>query len=421
MARRTYNVSIPQSANDAVMPQAVREQLNAQLPYYQQQASAPSYYEQHPNKAIIQGFLGGAGLNALFMPQMIEDAANKRRYEAYTKWGDVYKSAIEQQKNIDGITQPRYDTTLEQQRLDALNRERMAQGLQAIPDLYQRSLPGIDGEPAKQYDIPNYSPEARKAYMDSAFGGSDINYKNSLDNYTRDLNYNRPSNALGGLPGGGGNTLQGGVKTQMGTLEPPAAPMFVNDPKTIMEQLTSAGNNALSEGQKRFEFDQEAPKRLAEIQKLLAEGKTEQARQLLMQAQTATERQRPALIRAQARNENSGASLKDRTNPNLRAPNIIDLMTPEQRAQYAAVTASGQNKPMTAADGINLLKLQNAAAEKDWAGNPTPTAINAQAVLNRMQGGGFAGQGASRTTSGKVSNGKTARAEAVRKKILGKQ
>lgn len=155
--------------------------------------------------------------------------------------------------------------------------------------------------------------------------------------------------------------------------------------------------------------------------KLPSDIKEKLAEVALKNAQTSTEQQRPALVQAQTRNENSGASLKDRTDPNLRAPNIIDLMTPEQRAQYAAVTASGQNKPMTAADGINLLKLQNAAGEKDWAGNPTPTAVNAQAVLNRMQSGGFAGQGASRTTSGNVSNGQTKRAQTVLNKILGNQ
>jgi hypothetical protein len=130
--------------------------------------------------------------------------------------------------------------------------------------------------------------------------------------------------------------LQGNIKKS-----PLALPQYRN-PDIVKAGLdnanasTIAGFNGLPEYQK-LPF---------ETQKLIDEAFASNALGKQRQQETITETLKPLLIRSQVNENNANASLRNRTDPNLRtprAPNIIDLMTPEQRAAYAARTAAGTN------------------------------------------------------------------------------
>lgn len=128
--------------------------------------------------------------------------------------------------------------------------------------------------------------------------------------------------------------LQGNVNAS-----PLALPQYRN-PDIVKAGLDNANVSTIA-GFKGLPEYQKLP---FETQKLIDEAMAANALGGLRQQETITERSKPGLIQSQIQENRAGASLKSRTDPNLRtprAPNIIDLMTPEQRATYAQRTAQG--------------------------------------------------------------------------------
>jgi hypothetical protein len=259
---------------------------------YQFDATAPGYAELHPFKAAMRGF-GAMGIPGIWaVPQQARQYAQQRRDTAAARWQEYYNKALEQQKSIDAIIGPRIDTQLKQALVD---KGRQTGDVDPnAPDLYQQDLPSMDGTPVKQYDIPPYSKEALAAYQQGVFGASDVNYYNAASEPTQRNGYQVPLSVLNPVnkqPG-----LNAGI-TNYVPAEIPRAPFFVNDPKAIIEHLASVRNQAIKQGQKRYQFNEEAPQRQANVQKALAEV-------ALHQAQTATEKRRPALIQAETKYKN---------------------------------------------------------------------------------------------------------------------
>lgn len=408
--------NLPRSYVDA------NERLQASL---KQQLKQGSFIARHPVASNVLFGLAGAGLGAfagandpngnnhpflqaaslgLALPVLANASEKQRKSALIDKYNEVNKNLLEEQSKLDGIAQPRNDAVGLQMLLDKAKEQGLIpNGGNGIPDLYPRSLPPLDGSAAPaQPDIPIYSKEFLEAVRKGAFGGSDINYAQNLARENTSQFYGVPSGRMGtsSTPGSvGPNGLQGGV-TQENTAQPNIpAPFFVSDPQSIMNNLQQVQSSALAQGQKRYEFDQEAPKRAAEVQKLMidaqkaaSEGRAADALALLREAQRRTEQQRPALIRAEANQANARASLSNRTDPNLRAqraPNVIDLMTPQQRAQYAASTATGKQNVYSPAEAALEFKLQTLVqSDKDEQGNPiSPSAKEAaRQVLSKLQG-----------------------------------
>lgn len=404
----TYDVfqsgaALPSTYSDPGLPAGLRSDISNAYNTAANQYNEGSFRARHPIAGPGLDALIGAltlnPINALMFP-MLGQGKEARRKSAISEGFQTYaKNALENQKSADAIAQPRNDAMGNQALIDqAKSQGLIPSGMNGIPDLYSRSLPGMDGEAAAPTNVPVYSPGFLDSYRKGAFGGSDLNYfqdasrQNAAQFYGMSSGVTPPAVGGDATPG----ALTAGVsETNTGQANVPA-PFFVSDPGSIMDNLAKVQTDALTQGQNRYEFDQEAPKRAAEVQKLMAEGRVEEARRLLLGAQTTTEKQRPGLIKAQASEASASAALKNRTDPNLRsgggrAPNVIDLMTPEQRQQYAARTAAGlgaQYNPEQARLEYQLETTMN--SDRDAAGNPIPLAAKqaAAATLQRLRANG---------------------------------
>lgn len=332
---------------------------------------------------------------------------------SYRIWGmgDDYSAAVqtawrkrmdmlpEMQKNLDAVSQPRKDTMGTQALFDEAKRLGMIPS--TAPDLYRRDLPGMDGTPAKQHDIPNYSKEFLDSTRKGYFAGSDINTMMDLQDYQTSQNYNLPSQKLGTYIGNqsgvttnpDGTTTLSGNASQTVDARPqrPNIPFFVSDPQTMMTQVTSASNNALAEGQKRYQFDQEAPNRSASIQKDL-----EQARFYHRQGDTEAYQAKIAEIEAKYRGPLRQSEINRNNRPPVGGgggqPNHDAVMMQLYGADGLKKAGYGLPEGPSLNETYQRAALEDQAAQKDWFGNPTPEARRAQMVLDRV-GSGVAGAG----------------------------
>lgn len=226
-------------------------------------------------------------------------------------------------------------------------------------------------------DTPFIPEEAQKSLYSSRLGPSDIKAQIGLMPGVA-------NQAMGMLqPPGDGKTLQARVGMQDIQL-----PTAIGNPETLMNNIGEVFRTGLTQGTEKYKFDQEAPKRQAEIDKLtqeaknlIAEGKIKEAEAKIRQIQAKYAEQREkAEIGSINRSNTSGSS--------GRAPTMLEMMSPGQREAYFNKEAGLGPRQMSIEDTQKMVDLQTAAEEKEWlTGQPTTKAINAQAVLQRLNSG----------------------------------
>lgn len=272
--------------------------------------------------AALAGLAGGGILGAISAPMILnkaEDARHSSVVAGYKQTLDDLNKSYNQSLINQGLKDT-HDAPINlgeslQAQQDSLRHAGMIGN--ETPDLYPRTLPPMDeaayqaqnGHPWQQNRAPYMRPEDYNTLFKQAAGRSDIQaLADNLPGFTQ--SGMSVTNKTSGKPGE--------LQANSGSYSPTLPPIIVN-PDALQAQLAAGYQTGLSQGTERYKFDQEAPKRLAEVQILLAQGKTEQAKALLTGAQIQTERQMPAKVRAETFATTERGKLERRTDPNIRS------------------------------------------------------------------------------------------------------
>lgn len=282
------------------MAQPLPENLNAAIQaansVYEPLTTKQTFFERHPIMGAGLGLLMAGPGGAVALPASAKTKGRERRATAM----EAYRSAIN----------------------DAYAQENILKGLQESQNQGNVASDAlINSGMASPFAPGSYvSSDAMKSALDG--GTADKTYNRIRQDQQADFNNIMPG-ALRQIPPlpnmqpngspqagqpqmmddpslGQPQTLAGGISQQQQLPAQPMRPFTYNNPDLLKQAITNQTElqkTALSQAP-------DYAKVLPEIQKLLAEGKTEEAKALLIGAQTATEKQKPALVQAQTRFEN---------------------------------------------------------------------------------------------------------------------
>lgn len=291
------------------------------------------YADAHPIKAAISGFLSGGLPSALGAGAYSRAYRKQAQEKDITGFTDAYKQALANQKDLDAINILGNDS----QDTQALINEGQRLGIvsPSIPSISGQSLPGMNVEPGTTTRRV-HSKEFLDSFRNGAFGGSDLNYyqdssrQNALN--FRDIGQNLTPSTTSNVDANG---IKTGINKLNDTTNNVQAPFFVSNPTNIMQNLQQIQSAGLAQGTEKYKFDQEAPKRNAEIIKALSEGRSADALAILRKAQTDTERQMPAKVRAETFATTERGKLERRTDPNSTSGSASDPLLSLGRMQEA--------------------------------------------------------------------------------------
>ena len=381
------------NGNDASIAQT-QNAMDAAAQGYQKAYATKSFANAHP---ILGGLAGLAlmGPAGLLMPMVAKRNDMQRQADTYAAWQDFEKNALANQESMDKLQSGRNARDLGNQFIQ--------RGIDS--GTVAANTPNLD---------PNkyYRPEDVQFFTKTAYNPSNLNFGIQALNNQQQQSFGMPGQlppmATGeikqptnkplppvGNPGdtqpiqmddGTGGALQASVSRTVNDATPPydinSLPLFMSDEmaKSIFDKVSDVATNGLTQGQNRYEFDQEAPKRAAEIEKLqaevtkaLASGDANKALAAYRRMRTAME---PGLIKSQiAHNMRPPAG---------RAPNALEMMTPEQRAKYLQRLAEGKGDTYSPSDAMGEAKLEF------YANDPSvPPAMRqaAGSALTRLRGG----------------------------------
>lgn len=339
-----------------------------------------TYFSKHPIQATIMGLLSGAGPGGASIARR---ADAKNQVDLIKGFMEMSKVLGERQKLQDEITGPRNTLKMNQSLIDA---GRQAGGVSPdAPDLMQRNLPGMTDTPADPAQggfsvqpgklvadapIPYIAPADQQKFVQQVGAPSDLSAQMAL----------MPQVAKSGLGVFGGPEQQPGQLNTGVSEQQISLPPVIFDPQTMAGQVGDTFRSALGQGIANQKLPNEQAKLIAEAQKLMAEGKVEEARQKLIQAQTVTEQQMPALIKAQTSDEQASAALKNRTDPNQtsgRAATELEQMTPEQRKAYLDRKAYGDGPSTTDVNSLDSLRERIFHRDSEYKYDADPNTLNA--------------------------------------------
>lgn len=308
------NYGLPSSAG---LPDSLLQNLDSQRKVASDLYNNGSFHARHPRIAAgLDALIGATTLNPFMVAvQPVVGARNEKRRKAgiTQAYQDYQTNQLAQQKAIDELTMPRFATADANSRL---NTEIDAGRIN--PNTPTLNANGV------------YDTDYLKSVLSGSLNPASLGVMDSLINNQQGQSFDLPNqrryfHPTGSLQDGEmqpdtgrfANTLfagaQRGYKPIETQYDPSSLPTFISDQTfgNLQQAQTAAATNALTTGQNRYEFDEEAPKRAAEIQKALAEGDTERAKALLIGAQTVTEKTKPALIKAQTGNQNAQANFNN--------------------------------------------------------------------------------------------------------------
>ena len=381
------------NGNDASIAQT-QNAMDAAAQGYQKAYATKSFANAHP---ILGGLAGLAlmGPAGLLMPMVAKRNDMQRQADTYAAWQDFEKNALANQESMDKLQGPR-------------NYRNWANStIQQGQDLGQIN-PNAQNLDANSY----YRPEDIKAITEGTFAPAGLGLNDAIINNQQQQSFGMPGQlppmATGeikqptnkplppvGNPGdtqpiqmddGTGGALQAGISRTIKDIspayDPSQLPLFMpNDViNNIQGNQASVANNSLDEGQKRYQFDQEAPKRAAEIEKLQAEVTKALADGDLSKAKAAYTRLQTKLLPALTQSEIN----RNNRPPAGRAPNALEMMTPEQRVKYLQRLAEGKGDTYSPSDAMGEAKLEF------YANDPSvPPAMRqaAGSALTRLRGG----------------------------------
>lgn len=333
--------------------------LEQRLADINKNASVTSDYYAHgrQNKLryLVQGLIPGARENDNQYYQSLINAAKQKSITG----------AFEAQKNLNEVNDfQNFSDAIAGSVREDVKRKNLPE--EAMNLFYNNPLGTFQGDNYQQPQARGFSKEHAEYLLKGLYGDPATNSFTDRLKHVVNNQYQVPQGVAAppvqSTPEGQTQLSTGTEKTQ------PAQGLFFNPyAEQMMTGITSAGNNALGEGEKRYQFDQEAPKRdaetnklMAEMQKALAEKDHAKAQALLTQIQTKSEAAyRQAQIGALNRSGKTAG----------RAPNAIDLMTPEQKAQYAARISQG-DPTQSAPTATTIEALDGLRAKANDAGTP---------------------------------------------------
>jgi len=384
----------PQLPGNDASTAAMQSSLNNAAQGYQNAYNHEGWMSRHP---ILTGIAATAllGPGGVAMPIRAKMDEAQRKGDVFAAWQEFQKNALANQESMDKMQSGRNARDLGNQFIQ--------RGIDS--GTVAANTPNLD---------PNkyYRPEDVQFFTKTAYNPSNLNFGIQALNNQQQQSFSMPSQlppmATGeikqptnkplppvGNPGdtqpiqmddGTGGALQAGVSRTFNDATPPydinSLPLFMSDEmtKSIFDKVSDVATNGLTQGQDRYQFDQEAPKRAAEIEKLqaevtqaLASGDANKALAAYRRMRTAME---PGLIKSQiAHNMRPPAG---------RAPNALEMMTPEQRAQYLQRLAAGKGDTYSPSDAMGEAKLEF------YANDPSVPAAMRQAAgsaLTRLRGG----------------------------------
>jgi YD repeat-containing protein len=221
------------------------------------------------------------------------------------------------------------------------------------------------------------SPAARQNAIDSATAGADINDAQQQILGTQAASLGNARQAYDSVTGGGvtrgliaqpqnmpaipgyqnpyseSNPIQSVVQNDY---QAPLQPYRYTNPdiaKALIPAMAQITNTATTQLPDYVKAPGEVLLNMAKEEQSRKEADAAQALAGLRGQQTITERGVPALNAARANEANSSAAYNRRRyagGPAQRAPNVIDLMTPQQRMQYAARVAQGVSPEQAAGE-----------------------------------------------------------------------
>lgn len=277
-----------------------------------------SFHARHPRIAAgLDALVGATTLNPFMVvaqPMGAAKTEQRRKAGISQAYQDYQTNQLTQQKAIDELTMPRFAAADANSRLNTeINAGRIN------PNTPTLNANGV------------YDTDYLKSVLSGSLNPASLGVMDSLINNQQGQSFDLPNqrryfHPTGSLQDGEmqsepsgrfENTLfagaQRGYKPIETQYDPNSLPTFISDQTfgNLQQAQTAAATNALTTGQNRYEFDAEAPKRAAEIQKALAEGDAAKALSLLRGAQTVTEKTKPALIKAQTGNQNAQANFNN--------------------------------------------------------------------------------------------------------------
>lgn len=360
-------------AEERGIPQGVKNNIDAAAQGYNAAYNKGSFGTNHP---ILTAGLGALlmGPTGLLLPLIAKKNDQARKASAFEAYNNYVKGALENQKSADAIAQPRFE------------RNDTNQGIQTEIDARRinPNTPMLDSQGI-------YSTDYLKDRRHSSLNPASLNFLDSSLNNQQAQSYGLPSQTTFGQQQTVNKDQQQTVvkdpmwdysetptikanatevkKPIYSSYDPNLLPTSISDSTfgNLQSALTSAANTGLSQGTERYKFDQEAPKRDAEVAKLKAESATQLQLAVKYAQEGKTEESRRALMAAQARAAQAEASLRNRTNPNLRGGGGSNPTASSEMARMYELGAFG--KP----GSPEALKAYSAALQNDPSGYTTQT------------------------------------------------
>lgn len=406
--RNSQPPALPPGFDEQALPPDLKRRVAESFNQAQNDYSQGSFAARHP---VISNVMA-AGLGGLFMgpmglavgPMANQSHEQNRRAgisEAYT---NSLKGFLDNQKSIDTIAQPRNQ------------RDHVNKGIRTEIEARRinPNTPLLDSNAV-------YDTDFLKQQQAGSLNPASLNMMDSVINDQQQQSYGLPTRATLGQPqprlqdgvmdnGTGQPALNASAqqvyKPINQTYDPSDLPTFMSDSVfgNLQQAQTSVANNALTQGQNRFEFDQEAPKREAEVKKLAQEyqdlilkGKETEARTKLLQIE---QKYRAPMLQSEINRNNRP--------PGGGTASMLEMMDPNQRQAYFDKQAGITSGPPSVTDAYQMANLQNMAGEKEWGtGKPSKRALIAQEALRRLQGGGGHNPQFQSPVGGKPTGGST--------------
>jgi hypothetical protein len=334
MAEKQQNLRFqnPYTQLQDVLPDQVSN-ADAMAAAYQRAYDQHNFGVSHPVASGIIGLLTGGPQGALQATLGARQADQQRQVNLYKQYQDWSNNQIESQKNINEIRKGYAPGQVVNNVFDSSNIQSPVPKNALISDVLAQTL--LNGMTNPDQQTSNLETLDRVRHNNYNWVGNQSSVPQA---------YGQPQNqTLPPMPDA--QTLTGGVNISAEVPPPPKQAYTYSNPditKQLLIEATSAGNTGLTQGQDRYQFDQQAPDRLAERGLKTAQtGKT--------RAETVTEGKKPAYYQALTGQANrSGGSAG-------RAPGEFETIwnnaTPEQRMQIIANKANG-----SAGDGTGYNK-----------------------------------------------------------------
>lgn len=383
-----YNVS-PSASLDALSEQ------------YQAQYNKPSFASEHPVLTGLAGLaIAGPG-GAFALPSALKQKDQARKAALLAGYNQTVQNTLANQKAVDEYNMPRNQTQLTDQILQRINPN--------FPSLAAREVPSMGddiGPPAPvTNNTPVYSREFLENILKGAGAGSDSKYQQAASlnalRSSAQLTSGASSASSSGVGDDGVIRANANALNTGDTVEPP---VYIANPVETLGNISQSIQTGAREGTDRYKFDQEAPKRAAEVIKLLQEGDVQAATALLRRQEVQTEKGKLGVQQADIRQKNASASYDLRRyagGPNQPQPTVAS----ELKALYNAGAYGRPGTPEAqTAYGMALIRGGGGNSESESVTYGDDGKVKSRTVSSRGRGGSSPRSGGATLSSGRKYN-----------------